>query len=81
MARPLQKTYSPTHPYAVQRIDHDHGGISYEIIDERPDSYRIVCWCHEDEAGDRMQAKRDADMIVRALNLMNHAYPVKTHKR
>lgn len=75
MARPLQKTYSPTHPYVVHRVDHDDGSCSYEIIDERPDTYRIVCIIREDMYEKRGHAKTDADMIVRALNLMNGGLP------
>lgn len=74
MARALRKTYSPSHPYTVCRQEHDDGEITYEVIDERPDSYRIVCFCPEDDES-RGQAKTDAELIVRALNLMNGGLP------
>lgn len=67
MTAPLQKTYSKTHPYVIHREDHESGLIGYEIIDERPDTYHIVCIIYE-EPEDRGQAKRDAELIVRALN-------------
>jgi hypothetical protein len=82
MARPLRKTYSKTHPYVVVRHDQDDGAIHYEIWDHRPDTYRRLCTvCEdynddsEDGSPDRGQAKQDADMIVRALNLMNGGLP------
>lgn len=82
MARPLTKTYSKSHPYAVERHDEEDGAIHYEIWDHRPDSYRRLCTVCEDynddaEAGhgDRGQSKKDADLIVRALNLMNGGLP------
>lgn len=65
--RPLQKTYSPTEPYVVRRIDFDDGSITYEIYDERPDSYRFVCGVSEH---DNPIAKHDADQIARGLNLL-----------
>lgn len=82
MARPLRKTYSPSHPYVVERHDQEDGSIHYEIWDQRPDSYRRLCICAEDyndesEDGspDRGQTKTDADLIARALNLMNGGLP------
>lgn len=81
MARPLRKTYSPTHPYTVERHDQEDGSIQYEIWDNRPDSYRRLCVVAEDYCEDdvpsrnRGQAKTDADLIVRALNLMNGGLP------
>lgn len=83
MVRPLTKTYSKTHPYVVERHDWEDGSISYEVWDERPDTYRRVCSIHEGpsdddedmEPVDRGQAKKDADLIARALNLMNGGLP------
>lgn len=82
MARPLTKTYSKSHPYVVERHDQEDGSIHYEIWDYRPDSYRRLCNVNEhynveSEYGhrDRGQSKRDADLIVRALNLMNGGLP------
>lgn len=66
--RPLQKTYQPSAPYVVQRDDDEHS-IRYEVIDERPDSYRIVCFIDDDE-GRSGYAKHDAEQIARALNFM-----------
>jgi hypothetical protein len=75
--RPLTKTYNPAQPFVVQRNDNDDGSITYEIIDERPDSYRIVCFIPEDnfdcEGDGPGQAKRDAELVARALNFM-HGY-------
>lgn len=73
MARPLRKTYSPTHPYVVERQDQEGGAIDYEIWDHRPDSYRRLCIVQEEDVGGR--AKDDAEMIARALNLMNGGLP------
>ena len=84
MARPLRKTYSPTHPYVVERHDCEDGSITYEIWDHRPTTYRRVCALNEwDFAGvpepdeDRIPstAKDDAELIARALNLMNGGLP------
>ena len=87
MARPLRKTYSPTHPYVIERVDHDDGDITYEIWDTRPESYRLVCHVSEPGVGGeddeeypestRGRAHTDAEMIVRALNLMNGGLPEK----
>lgn len=74
----LKKTYNRAHPFVVQRNDNDDGSITYEIMDERPESYRIVCFVpeDEDEEGDgRGQAKRDADLVAQALNFMNGYRP------
>lgn len=84
MARPLQKTYSKSHPYVVERHDQEDGSISYEILDERPESYRRLCTINDqddsetwsdDEKRPQHTAKSDAEMIVRALNLMNGGLP------
>jgi hypothetical protein len=64
-------------PYTINRVDWEDGSISYEIMDERPDTtYRRVCAIYEDSE-DRGQAKRDAELIVCALNLafaLNRAF-------
>lgn len=67
--RPLKKTYQPDAPYVVERQDRDDGSITYEIIDERPDSYRLVSGVL-DYCGDNPYAKHDAEQIVRGLNLL-----------
>lgn len=67
--KPLRKTYSPGTPYAVQRIDHDDGEIAYEVMDERPDSYRRVCFV-SDDLGRNGYAKHDAEQVARGLNLL-----------
>jgi hypothetical protein len=67
--RPLQRTYSPEAPYVVERRDQDYGGITYEVMDERPGSYRIVCFV-DDDNGSNGYAKHDAEQIARALNLL-----------
>lgn len=66
--RPLQKTYQPNAPYVVERSDDDYS-IRYEVMDERPDSYRIVCFVDDDE-GRSGYAKHDAEQIALALNFM-----------
>lgn len=80
MAKPLKATYSPIHPYIVSRQDWDDGSISYEVWDIRPDSYRRLCSLteHEDsldydeESGKpKHTVKTDAELIARALNLVN----------
>lgn len=78
MARPLRKTYDAANPFVVERHDNDDGSIVYEIWDQRPDSYRRLGVCSEDYVGDepdgdeptRGQTKKDADMIVMALNMV-----------
>ena len=67
MARPLRETYSTTHPYIVERYDQEYGSITYEIWDTRPNSYRMLCSVEERQS--------DAEMIARALNLMNGGLP------
>lgn len=67
--RPLRKTYSPTTPYVVLREDQDDGSITYEVFDERPDSYRFVCGI-SDDLGENGYAKHDAEQIARGLNLL-----------
>lgn len=66
-------------PFVVERHDQEDGSIEYEIWDYRPDSYRRVCVCSEDYVdedidaepdADRGQVKKDADMIVTALNVV-----------
>ena len=78
MARPLTKTYDPANPFVVERHDQEDGAIHYEIWDIRPDTYRRLCTVCEDYAdddddldpSDRGQTKKDADMIVTALNMV-----------
>lgn len=67
--RPLQATYSPTSPYAVERLDEDDGTIVYEVVDARPESYRPVCTI-SDIGGTYPYAKHDAEQIARGLNLL-----------
>lgn len=79
MAAPLKKTYSPRHPYVVERHDEDDGAIVYEIWDQRPKSYRRLCSLHEwydggaeDDCGRVLStAKSDAELICCALNYLN----------
>lgn len=84
MARPLTRRYSPSHPYVVQRHDQSDGSITYEIWDTRPDTFRRLCSINDhydstsySDEGERPAncAKDDAEMIVRALNLMNGGLP------
>jgi hypothetical protein len=83
MARPLQKTYQPCHPYVVERHDQEDGSITYEVWDYRPDTYRRICSMNEwndggaedNEERELSTAKDDAELIVRALNLMNGGLP------
>lgn len=67
--RPLKKTYQPDAPYVVRRQDQDDGTITYEIYDERPDSYRFICGI-SDYPGEGAYAKHDAEQIVRGLNML-----------
>lgn len=84
MARPLRKRYSETHPYVIERYDQEDGSITYEIWDHRPDTYRRVCSINDENDSSSFRdedrrpvncAKSDAEMIVRALNLMNGGLP------
>lgn len=62
--RPLKATYNPQAPYVVERDDGDDGDITYDLVDTRPDTYRLVCvvpWSGH--------AKQDAEQIAAALNL------------
>ena len=67
--RPLRKTYSPAAPYVATRQDQDDGSITWEVFDERPDSYRFVCGV-SDDCGTNAYAKHDAEQIARGLNLL-----------
>ena len=67
--RPLRKTYSPIAPYVAMRQDQDDGSITYEIVDERPESYRLLCIV-SDDCGQNAYAKHDAEQIVRGLNML-----------
>lgn len=67
--RPLRKTYDPTNPYVVVRNDLDSGTITYEIWDERQDSYRYVC-AVSDDYGHNGYAKWDAEQIAKGLNML-----------
>lgn len=81
MARPLKKTYSKSSPYVVERHDDEDGSISYEIWDYRPETYRRLCTLNEwndggaedEEERDLSTAKDDAELIVKALNLMHRS--------
>lgn len=88
MAAPLKKTFSPTHPYVVERHDQEDGSITYEVWDTRPDTYRRLCSMNEwndggreDGERDLSTAKADADLIADALNLMNGGLPMKMKRR
>jgi hypothetical protein len=87
MARPLSRSYDPKNPFVVERHDQEDGSIHYEIWDERPDTYRRLCTVTEDynddsEDGspDRGQSKKDADMIVTALNMVFGSREFKSAK-
>jgi len=67
--RPLRKTYQPSAPYEVERIDNDDGEIVFEVMDMRPDTYRRVCFTGDD-LGRNGYAKHDAEQIARGLNLL-----------
>ncbi len=67
--RPLRSTYSPAAPYVVLREDQEDGSITYDVMDHRPDSYRLVCQV-SDEYGENGYAQHDADQIARGLNML-----------
>ena len=67
--RPLQKKYSPTAPYEVEREDEDDGSITYHVADMRPETYRTI-YSRNDDGGTDPWAKHDADNIARAMNLL-----------
>jgi hypothetical protein len=67
--RPLQKTYRPDAPYVANRQDQEDGSITYEIYDERPDTYRFICGV-SDDCGQNPYAKHDAEQIASGLNLL-----------
>ena len=67
--RPLQATYEPNAPYVVEREDQEDGSIRYMVFDRRPETYRYVCSTNDDGGRDS-DAKRDAEMIARGLNLL-----------
>lgn len=71
--RPLRARYNPEAPYVIERRDDEDGSIRYEIWDKRPETYNRLCVISEDnedcdEPQDRGRAKKDAELIVRALN-------------
>lgn len=73
--RPLEKTFDPYQPFQIERHDQSDGSIAYEIWDTRPEFYRRLTTVYEnpveeceDPDLDRGQAKKDADLIVMALN-------------
>lgn len=78
MVRPLRKSYDPANPFVAERHDQEDGSIVYEIWDHRPESYRRLCNCAEDYVDPdylepdmtRGQTKKDADMIITALNMV-----------
>ena len=67
--RPLTRTYQPDAPYTVTRDDEEDGSIRYVIFDERPETYRFVCSTNDD-GGTDTNARRDAELIARGLNLL-----------
>jgi hypothetical protein len=67
--RPLRATYQPDAPYVVEREDQDDGSIRYMVFDRRPETYRYVCSTNDDGGADP-NAKRDAELIARGLNLL-----------
>lgn len=67
--RLLRTTYQPNAPYVLERKDQDDGTICYLIYDRRPESYHFICSTN-DEGGTDPNAKRDAERIVRGLNLL-----------
>ena len=54
---------------SYRELAEDMGGITYEVHDERPDSYRFVCGV-SDDCGGNGYAKHDAEQIARGLNLL-----------
>lgn len=89
MIRPLRKTYDPVNPFVAERHDQEDGSIVYEVWDHRPESYRRLCNCAEDYNDgdpdtepnmDRGQAKKDADMIATALNMVYGTREFKSAK-
>ena len=61
-----------SNPYHLERHDQDDGSITYEIWDYRPETYRRLCSINEydDGASESNTTKQDAELIVKALNLM-----------
>lgn len=68
-ARPLRATYEPNAPYVVEREDEEDGSIRYHVFDYRPETYRFICSTNDD-GGTDPNAKRDAELIARGLNLL-----------
>lgn len=66
--RALRKTYDPTMPYEVERVDQEDGSISFHVVDVRPDSYRDVCVTND--AYGNGYAKHDAEQIALGLNML-----------
>lgn len=56
--------------FNVERHDEEDGSITYEIWDYSPESYRRLCKLNDDELSEHMNGKRDAELIVRALNAL-----------
>jgi hypothetical protein len=55
--------------YVVEREDEEDGSIRYLVFDHRPETYRYVCSTNDD-GGTNADAKRDAELIARGLNLL-----------
>ena len=54
--------------YVKVTINNDDGSIQYDIMQASP--WRFMCAVFEFEP-DRSQAKKDADLIVKALNALD----------
>ena len=67
--RPLRKTFQPKAPYVVERED-TADGITYEVVDQRPDSYRVVCAITDWEEQVNPWAKWNAEQIAQGLNML-----------
>lgn len=68
--RPLKKKRNAKAPFRMSRYDFDDGSIAYEIWDERPDTFHRLCSTYEQDEY-YGTARRDAKMIVDALNLIH----------
>lgn len=67
--RPLRKTYQPNAPYEVEREDQDDGTITYYVTDVRPDTFRDIAYCNDDQ-GRNPYAKWDAEQIAKGMNML-----------
>lgn len=82
---PLKRSYDPINPFVIERESREDGGFAYHIWDTRPESAHPICVISEEYVDvdmeiveDRARVKKDADMIVTALNRIYGSRPFQS---